>query len=181
MDRTTDQQDAAGSERRGFLKCMLWAGTGVIWTVSGGVPRSVLIGSAQAAMPGPGQLTFMQISDSHIGFSHAPNTDVTGTLTEAIERVNQLKGHSSLLIHTGDVSHLSRAAQFDTAEQIIRRAGLDTHFVPGEHDVLDEDGKTFFERFTKGADKGYYSCPDMRSCIVSSDSTVIMGPDSLSA
>jgi 3',5'-cyclic-AMP phosphodiesterase len=157
MDRTTDQQDAAGSERRGFLKCMLWAGTGVIWTVSGGVPRSVLIGSAQAAMPGPGQLTFMQISDSHIGFSHAPNTDVTGTLTEAIERVNQLKGHSSLLIHTGDVSHLSRAAQFDTAEQIIRRAGLDTHFVPGEHDVLDEDGKTFFERFTKGADKGYYS------------------------
>ena len=77
--------------------------------------------------------------------------------TEAIDRINELKGNSSLLIHTGDVSHLSRAAQFDTAEQIIRRAGLEAHFVPGEHDVLDQDGKTFFDRFTKGADKGYYS------------------------
>ena len=157
MDRTTDQQNIECTERRGFLKCMLWAGTGVIWTISGGVPRSGLIGSAQAAMPASGGFTFMQISDSHIGFSHPPNTDVTGTLREAVERVNQLKGNSSLLIHTGDVSHLSRAGQFDTAEQIIRGTGLDTHFVPGEHDVLDQDGKTFFERFTKGADKGYYS------------------------
>ena len=154
---TTDQQHADGAERRGFLKCMLWAGTGVIWTLSGGVPRSALITRAQAAVPVTSDFSFIQISDSHIGFSHAPNTDVTGTLTEAIDRVNQLKGQSSLLIHTGDVSHLSRAAQFDTAEQIIRRAGLDTHFVPGEHDVLDQDGKTFFERFTKGAEKGYYS------------------------
>jgi 3',5'-cyclic-AMP phosphodiesterase len=154
---TTDEQSADGTERRGFLKCMLWAGTGVVWTLSGGVPRSALIGSAQAATASAEDFTFIQISDSHIGFSHPPNTDVTGTLSEAIDHVNQLKGNSSLLIHTGDVSHLSRAAQFDTAEQIIQRAGLDSHFVPGEHDVLDQDGKTFFERFTKGADKGYYS------------------------
>jgi 3',5'-cyclic AMP phosphodiesterase CpdA len=78
-------------------------------------------------------------------------------LKAAVDQVVRDKGTASLLIHTGDVSHLSRAAQFDTADQIVRGAGLDTHYVPGEHDVLDEDGKSFFERFTKGADKGYYS------------------------
>jgi 3',5'-cyclic-AMP phosphodiesterase len=130
----------------------------VLWTVSGGVPRSALLGaSAMAAAPGSGGLTFVQISDSDIGFSNPPNTDTAGTLREAMEHVTQLKGNSSLLLHTGDVSHLSRAGQFDTAEQIIKSAGLDTHYVPGEHDVLDEDGKAFFERFTKGASKGYYS------------------------
>jgi 3',5'-cyclic-AMP phosphodiesterase len=158
MDTTDEIENAAGAQRRGFLKCMLWAGTGVLWTVSGGVPRSTLLGgSAMAATPAGGELTFMQISDSHIGFKNAPNTDTAGTLREAMDRVTQLKGNSSLLIHTGDVSQLSRAGQFDTAEQIIKGAGLETHYVPGEHDVLDEDGKAFFERFTKGASKGYYS------------------------
>ena len=146
-----------GSERRGFLKCMLWAGTGVIWTVSGGVPRSVLMGDAQAAVAGAHDFSFIQISDSHIGFSNAPNKDVAGTLTEAIGQVKTAKGDATLLLHTGDVSQLSRAAQFDTASQIIGGAGMDTHYIPGEHDVLDEDGKEFFARFTKGADRGYYS------------------------
>jgi 3',5'-cyclic AMP phosphodiesterase CpdA len=157
MKPTDEIEDAFGA-RRGFLKCMLRAGTGVLWTVSGGVPRSALLGgSAMAATPASGELTFMQISDSHIGFKNAPSTDAAGTLREAIERVTQLKGNSPLLIHTGGVSQLSRAEQFDTAEQIIKSAGLETHYVPGEHDVLDEDGKAFFERFTKGASKGYYS------------------------
>jgi 3',5'-cyclic AMP phosphodiesterase CpdA len=150
--------DSVSAQRRGFLKCMLWAGTGIVWTVSGGVPRSAIMGGgAMAATPADGELTFVQISDSHIGFSNAPNTDTAGTLREAVEHVSALKGNASLLIHTGDVSQLSRPAQFDTAEQIVKGAGLDTHYVPGEHDVLDEDGKSFFERFTRGADKGYYS------------------------
>jgi 3',5'-cyclic AMP phosphodiesterase CpdA len=140
--------------RRGFLKCMLWAGTGLVWTVTGGIPRSALVGSAEAATT---DLTFMQISDSHIGFSNAPNTDTAGTLKEAIDRVALVKGNASLLIHTGDVSHLSKPAQFDTAAQIVAGAGLETHYVPGEHDVLDEDGAGFFARFTKGAAHGYYS------------------------
>jgi 3',5'-cyclic AMP phosphodiesterase CpdA len=124
---------------------MLWAGTGVLWTVSGGVPRSSLLGGgAMAATPSSGELSFMQISDSHIGFSNPPNTDVAATLGEAVERVKQLKDKAALLLHTGDVSQLSRPAQFDTAEQIIKGAGLETHYVPGEHDVLDEDGKAFF-------------------------------------
>jgi len=158
MPSTNETEDTAVEQRRGFLKCMLWAGTGVLWTVSAGVPRSALLGGgAKAAPPTVGDLTFVQISDSHIGFSGAPNADPASTLREAVDRVAQINANASLLIHTGDVSHLSRAAQFDTAEQIVKGAGLDTHYVPGEHDVLDEDGKSFFERFTKGADKGYYS------------------------
>ena len=90
------------ADRRGFLKCMLWAGTGVLWTVSGGVPRSTLWGAAEAAVPASHDFSFIQISDSHIGFSNAPNKDVTGTLTEAISHVQATKGAASLLIHTGD-------------------------------------------------------------------------------
>ncbi len=142
-------------DRRGVLKCMLWAGTGVLWTVSGGIPRSTLLGNAAEAATT--DLTFMQISDSHIGFANPPNPDTPGTLHQAIDLLSQNKGNAALLIHTGDVSHLSKPAQFDTADQIIKGAGLETHYVPGEHDVLDEDGKTFFDRFTKGAAQGYYS------------------------
>ncbi len=157
MASTHQTEDTASPDRRGLLKCMLWAGTGVVWTVSGGVPRSALLGGGAMATPATRDLTFMQISDSHIGFSKAPNTDTAGTLQEAVQRVSQNNENASLLIHTGDVSHLSRADQFDTAEQIVKGAGLETHYVPGEHDVLDEDGKSFFERFTKGAARGYYS------------------------
>ncbi len=150
--------DTIDQGRRRALTCMLWAGAGAVWTVAGGVPRStLLVGGAQAATTAGNDLTFMQISDSHIGFKNPPNADAPGTLHEAIERVNALKGNASLLIHTGDVSHLSRAEQFDTAEQVIKGAGLETHYVPGEHDVLEDDGKNFFARFTKGADKGWYS------------------------
>jgi 3',5'-cyclic AMP phosphodiesterase CpdA len=155
MDGTNE---TAGERRRGFLKCMLWAGTGALWTVAGGVPRStLLVGGAQGATVAGNALTFMQISDSHIGFKNPPNADTPGTLHDAIDRVNALKGNAQLLIHTGDVSHLSRAEQFDTAEQVIKGAGLDTHYVPGEHDVLEDDGKAFFARFTKAGARGWYS------------------------
>ena len=141
--------------RRAVLECMVWAGAGVLWSVQGGVPRSALIGSAAAAESAT--FSFVQISDSHIGFANAPNQDTPGTLHEAVTQVAAIKGDAALMIHTGDVSHLSNDAQFDTAEQIIRAAGLETHYVPGEHDVLVDDGKGFFERFTKGGPRGWYS------------------------
>jgi Icc protein len=148
-------------DRRQALTCMLWAGTGLLWTVSGGVPRaSLLAGGAQAAEPDAtaGDLAFVQISDSHIGFANRPNPDPAATLGEAIARVRERRGQAELLIHTGDVSHLSRPAEFDNAEGLIRGAGLEAHYVPGEHDVLVDDGRPFFERFTKGArDGGWYS------------------------
>ncbi len=149
--------ETSGQNRRGLLKCMLWAGTGVVWTVSGGVPRSLLLDSAQAAEPTQ-DLSFVQISDSHVGFRNEPNQDTPGTLREAIADVNRLKGDAQLMIHTGDVSHLSKDEQFDTAAQIIGGAGLDTHYVPGEHDVLVDNGRAFFARFEKGAAQGgWYS------------------------
>jgi 3',5'-cyclic AMP phosphodiesterase CpdA len=156
-DRPTDLHAAlAQPNRRGLLKCMTWGGAAVLWTIAGGVPRSRLVGDAEAAAPAEG-FNFMQISDSHIGFANAPNSDTPGTLREAVALVNQQKGDATLLLHTGDVSHLSRAAQFDTAWQLIGDAKMDVRYVPGEHDVLEEEGQAFFERFTPGAPRGWYS------------------------
>jgi len=151
--------DAADNpSRRKVLECMTWAGAAVVWTVAGGVPRSSLLGTGGAqAAEAKGALTFMQISDSHIGFHAAPNMDTPGTLKEAVAQVRQQRGDSALMIHTGDVSHLSADAQWDTAWQICGEAGLQTHYVPGEHDVLVDDGKGFFARFTPGAPRGWYS------------------------
>ena len=154
-------RDCAENQRRRVLKCMLWAGTGVLWTVSGGIPRSALLGG-RALAAGERDLSFIQISDSHIGFHNLPNPDPAGTLRDAIEHVNAVKGSASLMIHTGDVSHLSAAEQFDTADQIIRGAGLETHFVPGEHDVLVDGGRPFLERFGKGAKPGGWYSFDQR-------------------
>ncbi len=149
----TQSQDGIG--RRGALECMVWAGAGVLWTVAGGVPRGRLIGAAEAAEAGT--LQFVQISDSHIGFKNPPNPDTPGTLTEAIGKVKAQASKAAFMLHTGDVSHLSRPAEFDTAEQINGGAGLEVHYVPGEHDVLVDDGKPFFARFTKGGERGWYS------------------------
>ncbi|HTH98114.1 MAG TPA: metallophosphoesterase [Stellaceae bacterium] len=153
----SDFEDEGELSRRGLLKCMAWAGGGALWTVSGGVPRSMLLGSAEAATDQIGNLTFMQVSDSHVGFKAPPNTDAPGTLKQSIDLINQQKGKAHLLIHTGDVSQLSKDAQFDEAQQIISESRLDCHYVPGEHDVLVDDGANFFSRFTPHAPKGYYS------------------------
>ncbi|HYZ63683.1 MAG TPA: metallophosphoesterase [Acetobacteraceae bacterium] len=155
MDSTRDDKNGLPGRRR-VLECLTWTGAGVLWTVAGGVPRSRLLGSAQAAVPETG-LSFVQISDSHIGFKNPPNPDTAATLTEAINLVRAQKGSAAFMLHTGDVSHLSRPAEFDTAEQINKGAGLDIHYVPGEHDVLEDNGKAFFQRFTPGAERGWKS------------------------
>src|SRR5438445_847950 len=94
-----------GVSRRRVLECMTWAGTGVLWTISGGVPRSMgLVGSAQAAEPAG--MTFLQISDSHVGFDKPANPNALGTLEEAINKINALRAQPSLLIHTGHITQL---------------------------------------------------------------------------
>jgi 3',5'-cyclic AMP phosphodiesterase CpdA len=159
MDDRDNQE--GGVSRRRALECMLWAGTGVLWTVSGGVPKSLnLLGSAQAATPATtSSFTFLQISDSHIGFDKAANPNALSTLQEAIAKIKALTVKPALMLHTGDITHLSAPGQFDNAAQVIGTAGLETHYVPGEHDILDDDpGKSFLERYGKGKKgNGWYS------------------------
>jgi len=152
-----DHNDNPGVSRRRVLECMTWAGTGVLWTISGGVPRSLgLVGSALAAEPAG--LTFLQISDSHVGFDKPANPNALGTLEEAINKINAMPVKPSFMIHTGDITHLSKAAEFDNADRIISQAKLDVHYVPGEHDFLDEEVKFYRERYGRGAKgAGWYS------------------------
>jgi hypothetical protein len=93
-----------GVNRRGFLECMAWAGTGVLWSVSGGVLSSQAFGQKMAGGSN-GDLNFVQISDSHIGFNKPANADVAGTLQATIEKINALPQSPEFIIHTGDISH----------------------------------------------------------------------------
>ena len=151
--------DDHGVSRRKVLECMTWAGTGVLWTISGGVPRSLgLVDAAQAAEKKASGLTFLQISDSHVGFDKPANPNALGTLEEAIGKINTMPVKPSFMIHTGDISHLSKASEFDDADRIISQAKLDVHYVPGEHDFLDEDVKFYKDRYGKGTrGAGWYS------------------------
>jgi 3',5'-cyclic AMP phosphodiesterase CpdA len=150
------EHDSQSIDRRHVLECMLWAGTGVLWTVTGGVPSSSLLGSAVAADAG---FSFLQLSDSHVGFDKAANPNALATLDEAIGKVVAMPAKPAFMIHTGDITHLSKPKEFDDAARVLQRLALDSHFVPGEHDVIDEEaGKAYLDRYgngTKGA--GWYS------------------------
>jgi hypothetical protein len=148
--------------RRDFLKCMAWAGTGALFAFDGGIGSSIGLGDALAApkrQTGAKPFTFVQLSDSHIGFNKPPNADARATFREAIAKVKALPVQPDFIIHTGDVSQLSRDEEFDDAEQILKVTGLPVFFVPGEHDMLDPDGgKAFLDRFGKGSrGAGWYS------------------------
>jgi 3',5'-cyclic-AMP phosphodiesterase len=157
-----------GIDRAGFLKCMAWAGTGLFCMMSGGVLKTY--GMSQLIDKGSGMLkrgltlpkgdfSFVQISDSHIGFSKPANTDVVGTLQAAIAKINAMPMAPSFMLHTGDLSHLAQAEEFDTLDQVLKTAKTGKIFyVPGEHDVLNDNGKQYLQRFgkeTKG--DGWYS------------------------
>jgi 3',5'-cyclic-AMP phosphodiesterase len=140
-------------DRRGFLQCMAWVGTGAVWTMSSGVLKGMPLGqSGRAAMEhgGSGGLQFVQISDSHIGFDKPANTDVTATLRAAIAKIKAAPEPPSFVLHTGDLTHLSKPAEFDTLQQILSDLSMPVFYVPGEHDVLEDDGKSYLQRFGKG-------------------------------
>jgi 3',5'-cyclic-AMP phosphodiesterase len=147
--------DAYNADRRGFLKCMTWAGSAMVWTIAGGIPRSHLIGQAEAAATG---FTFAQVSDSHLGFDKPVNTNVSGTFQEALGHVTSMADKPAFLIHTGDITHLSTAEQFDTGAQLLAATKLQTYTVPGEHDILEDNGKSYLNRYRKGTQgDGWYS------------------------
>src|SRR5215469_10665490 len=155
---THDHNDD-GIDRRGFLECMAWAGTGVFWTVSGGVLSSQAFG--QNTKNVRGELRFVQISDSHIGFNKPANPDVVGTLHAAVDKINGLPDPPDFIIHTGDLSHDSKADQFDDMDQVLKAAKpKPIYYVPGEHDTSIDDGKLYLERYGKGLGakgSGWYS------------------------
>jgi 3',5'-cyclic AMP phosphodiesterase CpdA len=129
---------------------MQWAGAGLAWSFAGGVPTSRLLGAPQKKARSE-DFVFVQISDSHIGFDKAANKDVNGTFQAAVDKINALDRQPDFILHTGDLSHLAKAAEFDTLDQLLK--GLkqkQTFFVPGEHDLIRDDGKLYLERFGKG-------------------------------
>jgi 3',5'-cyclic-AMP phosphodiesterase len=148
-----EEQRKVRLDRREALTCMTWAGTGLLWTLSGGIPLTAgLIDAASAAPAAQPSFTFLQISDSHIGFSKPANPDALGTLREAIAKIKALPAKPAFMIHTGDITHLSKDDEFDNADQIIKEAGLPVFYVPGEHDVIDEErGKAYLARYGKNA------------------------------
>jgi 3',5'-cyclic-AMP phosphodiesterase len=130
---------------------MAWVGTGAAWTLSSGVLKGFPLEQGHDRMMSHGSaLRFVQISDSHIGFNKPANTDVTATLREAIAKVKALPEPPAFVLHTGDLTHLSRPAEFDTVQQVLSELSLPVFYVPGEHDVLEDDGKSYLARFGKG-------------------------------
>ncbi|HUD68125.1 MAG TPA: metallophosphoesterase [Candidatus Sulfotelmatobacter sp.] len=160
IDRRLHDLNNDGVDRRGFLKCMAWAGAGLVWTLSGGVPVSRVFanGAKKDAAMGT-DFTFVQISDSHIGFDKPATPDVTATLQVAIDKINALPERLDFMIHTGDLSHLSKPSEFDTLDRSLRGAAAkQIYFVPGEHDMLTDNGEQYLQRFGKGAKgTGWYS------------------------
>ena len=142
-----DGFEGQGPTRRRVMKCLMWGGAGVLWTASGGVPKPLQLGGeARAATADAGAFSFVQISDTHIGFKGAVNPNPGATLTEGLARIGA-GPRPAFALHTGDVSHLSKPEEFDTAAELLKAAKLDIHYVPGEHDTIGDDGAAFFAQF----------------------------------
>jgi 3',5'-cyclic-AMP phosphodiesterase len=154
---TPSPASADGIDRRGFLHCMAWAGTGIVWSFAGGIPVSSVFGATTPTQRAE-DFSFIQISDSHIGFAKAANPDVTGTLQKAVDKIRAVSSVPDFLIHTGDLTHTSKAAEFDTMDQVLSGTKHQIFYVPGEHDTSVDDGKLYLERYGKGSTgNGWYS------------------------
>ncbi len=140
-----------GVDRRGFLECMAWVGTGLLWTVSGGILSSGRLAFAAGGQTPRGEFSFVQISDSHIGFAADANRDVTATVQVALDKVKALQPSPAFLLHTGDLTHGQKPEQFDTLAGKIQGAGVgEVFYVPGEHDLFADNGKEYLARYGKG-------------------------------
>src|SRR5262245_40762658 len=156
---TADQSDD-GIDRRGFLRCMAWAGTATVWGMAGGIPKSFPISRLPFLTETQRKsVFFVQISDSHIGFNKEANKDVTATLHEAVAKVNALPQNPALVLHTGDITQLAKPEEFDTATEVLKGLKTDRVFyVPGEHDVATDNGAGYLQRYGRGTKGGgWYS------------------------
>jgi 3',5'-cyclic AMP phosphodiesterase CpdA len=138
-------------DRRGFLECMAWAGGGLVWVASGGVLSSRLVSPASAAEAASGSFSFVQISDTHVGFKGQANADAAATLQQVVDRVNALHPAPAFVLHTGDQTHGQKAGAFDTVAEILKGVKTERIFyVPGEHDVFLDGGQEYLSRYGKG-------------------------------
>jgi 3',5'-cyclic AMP phosphodiesterase CpdA len=148
-------------DRREALKCLsAWSATAVVWTLSGGVPSALgATGSGPTAPAGSGNLTFVQISDTHIGFHRDANPDVVGSLRRAIADIHALPQRPAFVVHTGDISHLSKPEEFGGARELLAEIKVDrVHTVPGEHDTIDDGVAGYLKFFDHdGKGRAWYS------------------------
>jgi hypothetical protein len=148
--------------RRGALKCLgAWSGAGIVWGLAGGIPRALgMANDPKVADAAATQFTFAQISDTHVGFGKEANPDVIGTLRRAIGEINTVQ--PAFVLHTGDITHLSKAAEFDQAAEVLKELQVDRiHYVPGEHDALDNGLSGYLQRYGRATDgRAYYSFKD---------------------
>src|ERR1700723_173758 len=152
IDQKLQDLNNDGIDRRGFLKCMAWAGTGLVWTMSGGIPVSRAFAQGHGKETGKaGDFSFVQISDSHIGFNKPANPDVTATLQTAIDKINAMPHKPDFIIHTGDLSQLSKPSEFDTLDQVLKGASAkQVYYVPGEPATVTDTGKQYLQGWGKG-------------------------------
>jgi 3',5'-cyclic AMP phosphodiesterase CpdA len=148
--------------RRGALKCLAYGGAGTLFTLSAGIltPMDLAFAKSEDRTAGKaGVPLFLQISDTHIGFNKDANPDVAGTLSKTIALVNAMPEKPAMVIHTGDITHLSKPSEFDTAAQLMSQMNVaEFHTTPGEHDVADATVTEYFNRYGKASNnKGYYS------------------------
>jgi 3',5'-cyclic-AMP phosphodiesterase len=160
--RDTDGPEVSsgdGVDRRGFLQCMAWAGTGLVWTATGGILSSVTLRQAAAADADPvGSFSFVQISDTHIGFKGEANKDALGTFEQALARIKALEPTPAFIIHTGDLTHAQKPGAFDTVTEALKGTKAEQVFyVPGENDVFADGGKEYLGRFGGSTGTGWQS------------------------
>jgi len=149
-----------GLTRRQLIRHSAWFGAAVALTVAGGEVISQVAGGAQADAAGnPQALRFVQVSDSHLGFKGTANPDVAASFGAAVNQVNALGFEPDFVMHTGDITHLSLAAEFGQAKEMMQDIRTPRVFtVPGEHDTINDGGKLyrkFYGANTRGA--GWFS------------------------
>jgi len=151
IDQNLQDLNNDGVDRRGFLKCMAWAGTGLVWGLSGGIPSSQAFAKNSKDASKGADFSFVQISDSHIGFNKRQIQMSQRLYKLQLTRSNAMPHKPDFIIHTGDLSQLSKPSEFDTLDQVLKGASAkQIFFVPGEHDMLSDNGEQFLQRYGKG-------------------------------
>ena len=157
MSHDHNHNDEGGVSRRKVLECMTWAGTGVLWTISGGVPRR----SVSSMPPTPPSLRAFPSCRSATAMSASTSRPIpmrVGTLEEAINKINAMPMKPSLMIHTGDITHLSKAASSTMPTASSRRPSSTCITCRASATSSTREVKFYKERYGKGTKgAGYYS------------------------